>query len=53
LAHRRLAEVPTTWRDRTSGKSNFKTRQWLPNYLHWYFAAIRGRFSPSRRGKAG
>jgi glycosyltransferase involved in cell wall biosynthesis len=53
LARRRLAEVPTTWRDRTSGKSNFKMREWLPNYLHWYFAAIRGRFSPSRRRKAG
>jgi glycosyltransferase involved in cell wall biosynthesis len=53
LARRRLAEVPTTWRDRTSGKSNFKMRQWLPNYLHWYFAAIRGRFSPSRHRKVG
>jgi glycosyltransferase involved in cell wall biosynthesis len=44
LAHRRLAEVPTTWRDRTSGKSNFQLRQWLPDYLHWYFVAFRGRF---------
>jgi dolichol-phosphate mannosyltransferase len=43
LARRRLAEVPTTWRDRTAGKSNFKLRKWLPNYLHWYFAAFRGR----------
>lgn len=45
LAGRRLAEVPTTWRDRTSGKSNFKLRRWLPHYLHWYFEALRGRFS--------
>jgi dolichol-phosphate mannosyltransferase len=44
LAGRRLEEVPTTWRDRTSGKSNFKLRAWLPHYLHWYFAAFRGRF---------
>jgi dolichol-phosphate mannosyltransferase len=43
LAGRRLAEVPTTWRDRTAGKSNFKLRKWLPNYLHWYFAALGGR----------
>ena len=43
LARRRLAEVPTTWRDRTSGKSNFKLRKWLPNYLHWYFVGMRGR----------
>jgi dolichol-phosphate mannosyltransferase len=47
LARRRLAEVPTTWRDRTAGKSNFKLRKWLPHYLHWYFAAFRGRFSLS------
>jgi dolichol-phosphate mannosyltransferase len=42
---RRLAEVPTTWRDRTAGQSNFKLRKWLPHYLHWYFAAFRGRIS--------
>ena len=51
LAHLGLAEVPTTWRDRTAGKSNFKLRTWLPNYLHWYFAAFRGRFS-RRRGRS-
>lgn len=45
IARRRLAEVPTTWRDRTSGQSNFKLRKWLPHYLHWYFAAFRGRIS--------
>jgi dolichol-phosphate mannosyltransferase len=45
LARRRLAEVPTTWRDRTAGQSNFKLRKWLPHYLHWYFAAIRGRIA--------
>ena len=47
LAGRRVAEVPTTWRDRTAGQSNFKLRKWLPNYIHWYLAALRGRF---RRG---
>jgi len=45
LARLRLAEVPTTWRDRTAGQSNFKLRKWLPHYLHWYFAAFRGRIS--------
>jgi glycosyltransferase involved in cell wall biosynthesis len=49
LAGRRLAEVPTTWRDRTAGQSNFKLRKWLPHYLHWYFAALRGRFRFGRR----
>ena len=43
LARRRLDEVPTTWRDRTAGKSNFKLRQWLPHYLHWYLMGMRGR----------
>jgi len=46
LAHRRLAEVPTTWRDRTSGESHFKLRAWLPHYLRWYLAAFRGRWLP-------
>ena len=40
LARRRVAEVPTTWRDRTSGQSNFKLRRWLPHYLHWYRVAM-------------
>jgi glycosyltransferase involved in cell wall biosynthesis len=44
LAGRKVAEVPTTWRDRTEGQSNFKLRKWLPHYLHWYVVAMRGRF---------
>jgi glycosyltransferase involved in cell wall biosynthesis len=48
LAGRRVAEVPTTWRDRTAGQSNFKLRQWLPHYLRWYRVALRGRWL--RRG---
>ena len=43
LAGRRVAEVPTTWRDRTAGTSNFKMRTWLPHYLHWYRVAFVGR----------
>jgi dolichol-phosphate mannosyltransferase len=49
LGGRRLAEVPTTWRDRTSGQSNFRLRKWLPHYLHWYFAAFKGRFGRRKR----
>ncbi len=45
LARRRIEEVPTTWRDRTAGQSNFRLRKWLPHYLHWYWAAFRGRFA--------
>ncbi len=50
LAGRSVAEVPTTWRDRTAGQSNFKLRAWLPNYLAWYRRAFAGRWL--RRGTA-
>jgi dolichol-phosphate mannosyltransferase len=43
LAGRRVAELPTIWRDRTAGSSNFKLRAWLPRYLRWYMVAMRGR----------
>ena len=39
----RLAEVPTTWRDRTAGASNFNLRAWLPRYLRWYLHSVGGR----------
>jgi dolichol-phosphate mannosyltransferase len=44
LSGRRVAQVPTTWRDRTAGQSNFKLRKWLPHYLHWYRRAFTGRW---------
>lgn len=50
LARRRVAQVPTTWRDRTSGQSNFKLRQWLPHYLHWYMVAFADRWFGRSRG---
>jgi glycosyltransferase involved in cell wall biosynthesis len=53
LARRRLAEVPTTWRDRTAGKSNFKLRKWLPHYMHWYFVALAGRIGVKGRRAKG
>jgi glycosyltransferase involved in cell wall biosynthesis len=40
----RVDEVPTTWRDRTAGTSQFKLWQWLPRYLHWYWRGMAGRF---------
>ncbi|MEK6721080.1 MAG: glycosyltransferase [Chloroflexota bacterium] len=43
VAGRRVAEVPTIWRDRTEGRSNFRLRKWLPHYLHWYRRAFVGR----------
>jgi glycosyltransferase involved in cell wall biosynthesis len=37
-----MAEVPTTWRDRTAGASRFDLAGWLPRYLRWYFHAFGG-----------
>ena len=46
---RKIVEVPTTWRDRVAGQSNFKLRKWLPHYLRWFFRAFR---APFRRPSA-
>jgi dolichol-phosphate mannosyltransferase len=44
----RVAEVPTTWSDRTAGESRFRLWKWLPRYLHWYWRGMAGRFSSRR-----
>ena len=44
-----MAEVPTTWRDRTAGASRFDLVGWLPKYLRWYFHALRGRLQQRPR----
>jgi glycosyltransferase involved in cell wall biosynthesis len=36
----KMTEVPTVWRERTKGKSNFKMFKLLPNYLRFYIWAI-------------
>jgi len=36
LAGYQITEVPSTWRDRTSGQSRFRLWKWLPMYLRWY-----------------
>ena len=35
-----MAELPTVWRDRTHGTSNFRVLEWLPAYLRWYWFAF-------------
>jgi glycosyltransferase involved in cell wall biosynthesis len=35
-----VAEVPTIWLERSFGKSGFRLRQWIPQYLRWYFRAF-------------
>jgi dolichol-phosphate mannosyltransferase len=40
LEGKKIAEVPTTWKDRVEGEANFKLFNWLPEYLKWYFYAF-------------
>ena len=35
-----ISEVPTSWKDRYAGTSNFKLREWIPFYLKWYFKIL-------------
>jgi len=37
----KITEVPTTWSDRTTGKSRFRLWKWLPKYLKWYLYAFK------------
>lgn len=55
-AHRRgarIAEVPTTWRDRTDGESRFRLVRWLPRYLRWYGYALANRLVRPNPASAG
>jgi glycosyltransferase involved in cell wall biosynthesis len=45
----RVAEVPTTWHDRTAGQSRFRLFAWLPHYLRWYLKALRRAWLGPRR----
>jgi len=48
LMGKKIAELPTVWKDRAAGRSNFKLWQWLPRYLYWYFKLWQGPFHPDR-----
>lgn len=37
----KITEVPSTWKNRVHGKSQFKLRKWLPKYIHWYIYGIK------------
>jgi glycosyltransferase involved in cell wall biosynthesis len=47
----RITEVPTTWHDRTAGASRFRLWAWLPEYMHWYFKALRKAWFSPRKWK--
>ncbi|MET0595740.1 MAG: glycosyltransferase family 2 protein [Polyangiaceae bacterium] len=42
LAGMKVCEIPSTWTDRTDGKSRFKLVRWAPKYLRWYFHLLQG-----------
>ncbi len=44
----KIDEVPSVWRDREAGKSNFKLWKWLPKYLHWYWLSLKGKVTARR-----
>lgn len=37
----KITEIPTVWKDRIAGTSNFKLFQWLPSYLKQYFLILK------------
>ena len=38
-----VTELASTWRDREEGESRFQVLGWAPNYLRWYFLALKCR----------
>lgn len=36
----KIAETPSVWKERSSGKSKFKFLKWLPKYIYWYFWGV-------------
>jgi dolichol-phosphate mannosyltransferase len=45
-----VAEVPTSWQERQSGRSGFRLVRWLPGYLRWYLYCFGRRRDPDRAG---
>lgn len=37
----RITEVPSSWTDRTAGRSRFQLAKWLPRYIHWYVYTLK------------
>ena len=44
-----IAEIPTTWRDRTAGESRFQVLKWMPSYLKWYLRCLLGSWAGRAR----
>lgn len=43
----KITETPSTWKERSSGKSKFKLFKWLPRYIYWYSWGITQRLIKS------
>lgn len=41
IQKQKITEIPTVWKDRVQGESQFRLFHWLPHYLRWYFKAIK------------
>lgn len=35
-----ISEIPTVWRERREGISNFKIFRWLPTYIYWFLRLL-------------
>jgi hypothetical protein len=44
VAGYKIAEIPSSWQDRTAGESRFRLWKWLPKYLRWYWFAVANRW---------
>ena len=40
LAGARVTEIPSSWTDRSAGKSNFRLWKWMPHYMRWFSRAV-------------
>ena len=36
----KISELPTNWRDKSKGESDFNRRKWTAMYMHWYRVAL-------------
>lgn len=43
----KITETPSTWKERSFGKSKFKLFKWLPRYIYWYSWGIAQRLIKS------
>jgi len=40
----KITEIPTIWVEREKGYSKFKLLRYIPNYMRWYFFALKNKY---------